>query len=77
MIYLSVLSSLHFTGVWNSDLSEISMCVKNNTLENMTDPANLTLLLTGEEEESQPGLSQLGYHVGHRLLEESFPPEGQ
>lgn len=53
------------------------MCVKNNMLENMSDTAHLTLLLTGEEEESQPGLLQLGYHVGHQLPEESFPPEGQ
>lgn len=55
----------------------MSMYVTNNVLENMTDTANLTLLLTGEEEESQPGLLQLGYHVGHRLPEESFLPEGQ
>lgn len=55
----------------------MSMCVKNTMLENLTDTDNLTLLLTGEEEESQPGLLQLGYHVGHRLPEESFPPEGQ
>lgn len=51
--------------------------MKNNVLESMTDPANLIILLLGEEEESQPGLLQLGYHVEHPLLEESFPPEGQ
>lgn len=51
--------------------------MKNNVLESMTDPANLIILLLGEEEESQPGLLQLGYHVEHPLPEESFPPEGQ
>lgn len=51
--------------------------MKNNVLKSMTDPANLIILLLGEEEESQPGLLQLGYHVGHPLPGESFPPEGQ
>lgn len=72
-----MLSLLHLTEVCNRELSEMLMWVKNNMLENMSDTANMTLLLIGEEEELQPGLLQLEYHVGHQLPEESFLPEGQ
>lgn len=53
------------------------MHVNHGMVETMMKIANLTLLLTGEGEESQPGQLELVYHEGRRLPEESFPPEGQ
>lgn len=53
------------------------MPAHSGMLENTTSIANLTLLLAGEGEESQPGQWESGYREGRRLPEESFPPEGQ
>ena len=53
------------------------MHVNHGMVETMMKIANLTLLLTGEGEESQPGQLELVYHEGRRLPEGSFPPEGQ
>lgn len=53
------------------------MYVNKGVLEKMTNIANLTLLLAGEGEESQPGQLELGYQEGRQHPGVCFPPEGQ
>jgi hypothetical protein len=53
------------------------MYVKIGVLETMTNTVSLTFVLTGEEEELQPGLLELVYQEGRQLPGECFLPEDQ
>ncbi|EPY77803.1 hypothetical protein CB1_001179011 [Camelus ferus] len=72
----SVLSPPQCRGVLICDFSGVQMHVNNGMLEGAVNIANLTLLLAGEGEESQPGQLELGHHEGHRRPGASFPLEG-
>ncbi|KAI4581821.1 hypothetical protein MJG53_009346 [Ovis ammon polii x Ovis aries] len=63
--------------LWNIDFHEVLVHVNTGMLENTVQIANVTLLLAGAGEESQPGRWESGYHGGRRLPGASSPPEGQ
>lgn len=46
-------------------------------IESMIDTDDMSFVLSGGEEQWQPGQSELGFHEGHQQPGESFPPEGQ
>ena len=77
MFSLHIVSLFLFTDLWNIDFHEVLVHVNTGMLENTMQIANVTLLLAGAGEESQPGRWESGYHGGHQLPGASSPPEGQ